>query len=295
MKIKKRAISIFIATLVIFTMLPKDIAHAAKAGDVWYISQVQDVGWQNAVSDGQTSGTIGLGKRLETFRMEVNPSASYTIEYQAHVQDRGWLPWNKSGENAGTIGESLRLEAIKIKLKDKVTGADPGIDIFYRVHVEHTGWLPWQKNGEIAGTVGQARRIEAMEVQIRTRGDYPNTTTPTIDRGQAIVDQARAHKSLVTYVYGADNQSNHVFDCSSFTKHIFAHQGLSLGRTTWNQMNQGSVVSRADLKAGDLVFTIGGNHVGIYTSNGQMIHNSREGVNVIEGPIYDFYTARRVQ
>ncbi|WP_253198336.1 NlpC/P60 family protein [Clostridium gasigenes] len=115
------------------------------------------------------------------------------------------------------------------------------------------------------------------------------------NKGQQLVDEAKAHLPLVTYVYGANNEASHIFDCSSFTKHIFGHRGISLGRTTWDQMNQGSVVSRADLKAGDLVFTIGGNHVGIYTSNGQMIHNSREGVNVIEGPIYDFYTARRVQ
>lgn len=132
---------------------------------------------------------------------------------------------------------------------------------------------------------GQTTRLTAM---------YDGTVVQSQTQADKVIAEARAHMPLVTYVYGADDATRHIFDCSSFTKHIFAHQGISLGRTTWNQMDQGVVVSQANLRAGDLVFTLGGNHVGIYTSNGKMIHNSREGVNVIESNITDFYTARRV-
>lgn len=113
-------------------------------------------------------------------------------------------------------------------------------------------------------------------------------------KADKIIAEARAHMPFVTYVYGVDDAARHIFDCSSFTKHIFAHQGISLGRTTWDQMEQGVEVSQANLRAGDLVFTLGGDHVGIYTSNGKMIHNSREGINVIESNITDFYKARRI-
>lgn len=293
MRINKKIFSIIIAALLITTILPKDIVHAAQAGRIWYVSQVQDAGWQGVATDGQTSGTVGWQKRLETIRIAVDSSVSYTVDYQVHVQNKGWMEWCTNGQNAGTIGESLRLEAIKIKLRDKVTGVDPGVDVFYRVHVENIGWMPWKRNGEIAGTVGQSLRVEAIEIQIRTKGDYPNTSISY--SGQAIVDQARAHKSLVTYVYGADDQANHIFDCSSFTRHIFAHQGVYLVGNTWAQMTQGVAVSQANLQAGDLVFTESGNHVGIYTSDGNMIHNSEEGVNVRESKIYGFYAARRIQ
>ncbi|MDC4241185.1 NlpC/P60 family protein [Clostridium tertium] len=132
---------------------------------------------------------------------------------------------------------------------------------------------------------GQTTRLAVM---------YDGTVVQSQTQADKVIAEARAHIPLVTYVYGADDAARHIFDCSSFTKHIFAHQGISLGRTTWNQMDQGVVVSQANLRAGDLVFTLGGNHVGIYTSNGKMIHNSREGVNVIESNITDFYTARRI-
>ena len=59
-------------------------------------------------------------------------------------------------------------------------------------------------------------------------------------------------------------------------------------------MGQGSPVSYSDLKPGDLVFTEGGGHVGIYVGNGQMIHAPRPGESVKVGPIYHYASSRRV-
>lgn len=38
---------------------------------VQYRTHVQDIGWQNFVSDGQTSGTTGQGKRLEATTIQL--------------------------------------------------------------------------------------------------------------------------------------------------------------------------------------------------------------------------------
>ncbi|EEH97438.1 hypothetical protein CSBG_01064 [Clostridium sp. 7_2_43FAA] len=149
-------------------------------------------------------------------------------------------------------------------------------------------------NYEAARVSGRLAVGKINGITTRLLAMYDGTVVQSQTQADKVIAEARAHIPLVTYVYGADDAARHIFDCSSFTKHIFAHQGISLGRTTWNQMDQGVVVSQANLRAGDLVFTLGGNHVGIYTSNGKMIHNSREGVNVIESNITDFYTARRI-
>jgi uncharacterized protein YjdB len=38
-----------------------------------YAAHVQDIGWQNPVVDGQTSGTTGQAKRMEAIRIELVP------------------------------------------------------------------------------------------------------------------------------------------------------------------------------------------------------------------------------
>lgn len=95
------------------------------------------------------------------------------------------------------------------------------------------------------------------------------------------------------YVFGATGPN--AFDCSGFTSYVYRHAlGMEITRTTYSQINQGRAVSRDQLQPGDLVFTNGVGHVGIYVGGGQMIHAARPGVGVIVGPIYHFSSARRL-
>lgn len=95
------------------------------------------------------------------------------------------------------------------------------------------------------------------------------------------------------YVFGATGPDT--FDCSGFTSYVYRNAvGREITRTTYTQINQGRPVSRDQLQPGDLVFTNGLEHVGIYVGGGQMIHAARPGVGVIVGPIYNFSSARRI-
>lgn len=95
------------------------------------------------------------------------------------------------------------------------------------------------------------------------------------------------------YVFGATGPDS--FDCSGFTSYVYRNAvGREITRTTYSQINQGRPVSRDQLQPGDLIFTNGVEHVGIYVGGGQMIHAARPGVGVIVGPIYHFSSARRI-
>ena len=90
------------------------------------------------------------------------------------------------------------------------------------------------------------------------------------------------------------------FDCSGFTQYVYKHFGISIGRTTYDQINDGVGVSRDQLQPGDLVFFgKGGNptHMGMYIGNGAMIHAPRTGDVVKISPVdrSDYITARRVK
>ncbi len=108
------------------------------------------------------------------------------------------------------------------------------------------------------------------------------------------------------YLFGAKPYAvSHKFDCSSFTKYVFAHYGISLPRVSRDQAKRGHYVSKSNLRKGDLVFFYVGNnkgrigHVGIYAGNGQMLHTYGEGGVKFTSIYRDYWkdryiTARRV-
>ena len=96
------------------------------------------------------------------------------------------------------------------------------------------------------------------------------------------------------YSYGGDSPSG--FDCSGFTKFIYAKFGVDLPHSAWKQSREGDRVSRAKAKPGDLVITAGGAHVGIWVSKGKFIDAGFPGQGVHVREIYtDNYYIVRVE
>ncbi|MFI6246871.1 NlpC/P60 family protein [Streptomyces sp. NPDC051016] len=87
------------------------------------------------------------------------------------------------------------------------------------------------------------------------------------------------------YVWGATGPGS--YDCSGLSQAAWKAAGVSLPRTTYDQVNAGTTVSLADAQPGDLVFFYDDvSHVGIYIGNGMMIHAPKPGAYVREESIY---------
>ncbi|MFD5568077.1 C40 family peptidase [Streptomyces cadmiisoli] len=87
------------------------------------------------------------------------------------------------------------------------------------------------------------------------------------------------------YVWGATGPDS--YDCSGLTLGAWKAAGVSLPRTTYDQVNAGTTVSLAAAQPGDLVFFYDDvTHVGIYIGNGMMIHAPKPGTYVREESIY---------
>jgi peptidoglycan DL-endopeptidase CwlO len=83
----------------------------------------------------------------------------------------------------------------------------------------------------------------------------------------------------VRYVYGGATPASG-FDCSGFTRYVYAHFGIDLPHYSGAQFQIGRRVSRAGLRPGDLVFFDGLGHVGLYIGGGRFIHAPHTGTRV---------------
>jgi cell wall-associated NlpC family hydrolase len=110
---------------------------------------------------------------------------------------------------------------------------------------------------------------------------------------QARVVTFARHLLGVRYTYGGTSPRSG-FDCSGFTRFVFAHFGVALPHYSVAQFGLGRRVARRSLKPGDLVFFDGLGHVGIYVGRGRFIHAPHTGTRVSVEPLRGWYSARFV-
>lgn len=110
--------------------------------------------------------------------------------------------------------------------------------------------------------------------------------------GQAVVDYACQFIGN-PYVWGGTSLTEGA-DCSGFVQSVYAHFGISLPRTTWDQEYSGIGISYSEAMPGDLILYEG--HVGIYIGNGQIVNaiNASKGIGIIPATCMSIKTVRRV-
>lgn len=98
------------------------------------------------------------------------------------------------------------------------------------------------------------------------------------------------------YVGGANGPN--AWDCSSLVQAAYAAAGITIPRTTFDQVKVGQPVAYSDLRPGDLIFTEGTGssgeseqfgHVGMYLGAGQWIEAPHTGdhVKIVAAPTAD--------
>ena len=110
----------------------------------------------------------------------------------------------------------------------------------------------------------------------------------------ALINTALACRGA-RYVRGGVGRGG--FDCSGFTRYVYAKYGVSLPHSSAAQASHGKSVSRDELVAGDLVFFQtngrGISHVGIYIGDNNFVHAASRGRGVRTDSLNSAYYSPR--
>jgi cell wall-associated NlpC family hydrolase len=124
----------------------------------------------------------------------------------------------------------------------------------------------------------EARQAAADEESRSAERDESSEPPPASGKGQVALDFALAQLGDA-YVWGGTGPDG--WDCSGLTQAAWAAAGVSLPRSSYQQIGVGTRVSWDNLRPGDLLFFYSPiSHVGIYAGNGQMVHAVKPGTPV---------------
>ena len=137
----------------------------------------------------------------------------------------------------------------------------------------------------------EAQMTQEVQENVQQTETTEDSAQPA-SNGQAIVDYACQFIGN-PYVWGGTSLTDGA-DCSGFVQSVFAHFGISLPRTTYDQIYAGVEVSYDQAMPGDLICYDG--HIGIYIGNGQIVNaqNPEQGIGISPATYTTILSVRRI-
>ncbi|MFG2195260.1 NlpC/P60 family protein [Streptomyces sp. NPDC048639] len=182
---------------------------------------------------------------------------------------------------AGLSESQQQLRTTKESVQRKLSGAR---ELLSKLTAEEKARLAAIERRKKAEAEREAEELARQQAEKQRQEEADQGSGRTEGSGSYA---AKAEKALAfaraqigkPYVWGATGPNS--FDCSGLTLGAWKAAGVSLPRTTWDQVKVGKRVATEDLKPGDLVFFYDDiSHVGIYIGGGKMIHAPKPGANV---------------
>jgi cell wall-associated NlpC family hydrolase len=135
----------------------------------------------------------------------------------------------------------------------------------------------------VTGSVTPATALKMLQILASRRRSHPAPRPVSSSLGIRAIQVAASLRGR-PYVYGATGPRT--FDCSGYTQYVFSRLGKRLPRTTYQQYAV-TKIPRSQLRPGDLIFTPGLGHVGIYAGYGSMWNAPHTGASVRLERVYD--------
>ncbi|MEU3318361.1 NlpC/P60 family protein [Streptomyces sp. NPDC006785] len=239
---------------------------------------------QMTLSDFRTQQASAAKKRaeavksLETLTETQATLASSKKDVQAKLTEARELLSRLTAEEKARLAELERRKEAEAKEKAAKLAARQAAEAKQKAEAEE------QAREEAARDSGGGPGSGSGTGTGTDTGSGSGTDSGYAAKAEKVLAFARAQIGK-PYVWGASGPAS--YDCSGLTQAAWREAGVTLPRTTWDQVEVGTRVATSDLRPGDLVFFYDDiSHVGIYKGDGMMIHAPKPGANVREESIY---------
>jgi cell wall-associated NlpC family hydrolase len=186
-------------------------------------------------------------------------------------------------DNAARLAESLQAQGLEATYYASAKG-------LYRVRF---GNFPTREAARVkAESLRASGIIQEFYLAAPEDTPLPRPRPEDTDGLRAnLVETARSYLG-VPYLWGGASAQG--FDCSGLTMSVYRLNGLQLPRSSRDQYEAGSQVSRDELRPGDLLFfstngTGRVSHVGLYAGDGTFIHAPSRGRTISQAKLSDAY------
>ncbi|MFF4273049.1 NlpC/P60 family protein [Streptomyces sp. NPDC001536] len=216
----------------------------------------------------------------------------YVTEQSATMKKR-----QEATDSLATLSESQSdLKTAKATVQRKLSAARELLSQLTAEEKARLAAIEKQKQEEAARKAAELAKQQAAEQKAAEEAAAAEESASSSSSSSEASDASyatKADKALAfarsqvgkPYVWGATGPDS--YDCSGLTQAAWNAAGISLPRTTYDQVNAGTTVTLANARPGDLVFFYDDvTHVGIYIGNGKMIHAPKPGAYVREESIY---------
>ena len=166
----------------------------------------------------------------------------------------------------------------------------------YPVLAQLDGWVQIELDSvdEEDGSEGDKAYISTRDNNVEVR--YALNEAIKFSPAEEAANAAASRRSKVVnyalqfvgnpYVWGGTSLTNGA-DCSGFTQAVYAHFGITTGRSSRDQAARGKEIPVDEAQPGDLLFYASGsyiNHVAMYIGGGQVIHASNPKTGICISP-----------
>lgn len=205
-------------------------------------------------------------------------------------------------ESLETLTESQGdLKKAKATVQKKLTDARELMSELTAEEKARLAAIEKKKQEEAARKAAELARQQAEEQAQQEAAQQESGSTGTSETGSTTPPATSTDSSYATkaekalafaraqigkpYVWGATGPGS--YDCSGLTQAAWKAAGVTIPRTTYDQVDAGTTVPVSQAQPGDLVFFYDDiTHVGIYIGNGKMIHAPKPGTYVREESIF---------
>ena len=153
-----------------------------------------------------------------------------------------------------------------------------------------------------AGALGRGTVASSSFAAVSRAGQDAAGAADAVSRASGHTEAAYAERAVAIalaergtpYRWGGSAPGG--FDCSGLVLWVYSRLGVTLPHSSYAQFGYGRHVSRAALQPGDLVFSNGLGHVGIYVGDGMFVHAPHTGARVRVDSVaeYGFDGGRRL-